>query len=265
MNYNKIYQSLVERGKNRSLGENYKETHHIIPRCMGGSDDKNNLVDLTPEEHFVAHQLLVKMHPKHLGLIRACDIMSKECYSQSKFRTSPNKMYGWLRNRLHVPKIEIECKHCNKKFKALKCRKRKFCSKQCKIDSQKHKVTLCCKECKKDFKVTPIKAKFRKYCSPECSSKSRQKQDTKKCLCCGKLIVSQPNIIKKRKYCSNKCVNISNKGASRSPTRFAPVISKPCKQCGELIHGMPGILKQRTYCSVKCRGLSQRVKSITND
>jgi len=29
---------------------------------MGGSDDKSNLVDLTPEEHFLAHQLLLKIH-----------------------------------------------------------------------------------------------------------------------------------------------------------------------------------------------------------
>ena len=27
---------------------------------MGGTDDEENLVELTPEEHYVAHQLLVK-------------------------------------------------------------------------------------------------------------------------------------------------------------------------------------------------------------
>jgi len=74
MNYYKIYQSLVERGKNRSLGEAYKETHHIIPRCMGGSDDKDNLVDLTPEEHFLVHQLLVKIYPKEYGLVKAINL-----------------------------------------------------------------------------------------------------------------------------------------------------------------------------------------------
>ena len=48
MNYENIYNSLVTRGKNRVL-EGYKESHHIVPRCLGGNDDSSNLVDLTPE------------------------------------------------------------------------------------------------------------------------------------------------------------------------------------------------------------------------
>lgn len=52
MNYQKIYQNLVQRSKNRILESSvYTETHHIIPRCIGGSDFANNLVELTPEEH----------------------------------------------------------------------------------------------------------------------------------------------------------------------------------------------------------------------
>jgi hypothetical protein len=35
---------------------------------MKGSDGKKNRVDLTPEEHFVAHQLLTKIHPTVYGL-----------------------------------------------------------------------------------------------------------------------------------------------------------------------------------------------------
>lgn len=59
---NKYYQwycSLVERGRKRQLN-GYKETHHILPRCMGGPDNSENLVDLTGREHFLAHLLLVK-------------------------------------------------------------------------------------------------------------------------------------------------------------------------------------------------------------
>ncbi|XAO17074.1 homing endonuclease [Escherichia phage FL23] len=60
MNYEKIYNSLIDRARNRAL-TGYKERHHIIPKCLGGSNDASNLVDLTPEEHYVAHQLLVKI------------------------------------------------------------------------------------------------------------------------------------------------------------------------------------------------------------
>lgn len=90
MNYKKIYNSLIDRGKNRIL-EGYYERHHIIPKCMGGDDSKENLVNLTPEEHYLAHQLLVKIYPENNGLIKAAAIMT--------VNRSNNKMYGWIRRR----------------------------------------------------------------------------------------------------------------------------------------------------------------------
>lgn len=39
----------------------YIEDHHIIPKCLGGSDTINNKVWLTAEEHFICHQLLTEM------------------------------------------------------------------------------------------------------------------------------------------------------------------------------------------------------------
>ena len=90
MNYLRIYNSLIDRGKTRNLSEGY-ETHHIVPRCMGGSDTKDNLVKLTPEEHYVAHQLLVKIYPDNHALAKAAAMMIPKRPS--------NKMYGWLRRR----------------------------------------------------------------------------------------------------------------------------------------------------------------------
>jgi hypothetical protein len=58
--YSKIYYSIVARAKARSI-DGYKERHHIIPRCLGGDDSTNNLVDLTAREHLFCHRLLVKM------------------------------------------------------------------------------------------------------------------------------------------------------------------------------------------------------------
>lgn len=40
---------------------NYFETHHIIPRSLGGSDDPSNLVKLSARKHFLCHYLLTKM------------------------------------------------------------------------------------------------------------------------------------------------------------------------------------------------------------
>lgn len=94
MNYTKHYNNLIVRSKNRTL-DGYKEKHHIIPKCMGGTDDPSNIAILTPEEHFVAHQLLVKMYPGNSKLIFAAHMMTVN--SQLNKRT--NKEYGWLKQR----------------------------------------------------------------------------------------------------------------------------------------------------------------------
>ena len=37
------------------------ESHHIVPKSLGGKNDIDNLAFLTPREHFIAHGLLLKM------------------------------------------------------------------------------------------------------------------------------------------------------------------------------------------------------------
>lgn len=95
MNYKKHYSLLIERAKDRSTVE-YTEMHHILPRCIGGDDDRDNLVRLYPEEHFLAHQLLVKMNPDNPKLAKAALMM---CAGTALQERSNNKIYGWLRKR----------------------------------------------------------------------------------------------------------------------------------------------------------------------
>ena len=79
MNYEKIYKQIVERAKNRVL-DCYTEKHHIIPHCMGGSDEKDNLVRLTAREHFICHKLLVQIYPNNklkFALWAMCNMKSK--------------------------------------------------------------------------------------------------------------------------------------------------------------------------------------------
>lgn len=92
MNHQNHYTKLIDRARLRILDQ-YTELHHIIPRCMGGTDDLTNLVRLTPEEHFLAHLLLVKIHPTNQSLIYAALMMRKN-------GAKNNKTYGWLRKRL---------------------------------------------------------------------------------------------------------------------------------------------------------------------
>lgn len=85
MNYQLIYDNLVNKAINRQSekeqnmiengtaiiknekfvplikNQEYIEKHHIIPRCLGGTDDKSNLVEFTYREHYIAHYLLYKI------------------------------------------------------------------------------------------------------------------------------------------------------------------------------------------------------------
>lgn len=70
-----INEILMSRGR-FACGEEYHETHHVIPKCMGGSNDKDNLIDLFAREHFEAHRLLALEHPENDELMYAWACMA---------------------------------------------------------------------------------------------------------------------------------------------------------------------------------------------
>lgn len=60
--YTRLYYSIISKAQSRVLEKNiYSEKHHIIPKSIGGTNLKDNLVLLTAREHFIAHWLLTKM------------------------------------------------------------------------------------------------------------------------------------------------------------------------------------------------------------
>jgi len=61
MNYSKIYNSIIQNAKTRPAPQ-INESHHILPKCLGGDNSKSNIVRLTPKEHFICHLLLTKMY-----------------------------------------------------------------------------------------------------------------------------------------------------------------------------------------------------------
>jgi len=90
MNYATHYDRLIVRARNRALTGCF-ERHHVVPRCQGGSNSPRNIVYLTPEEHYFAHQLLAKIHPGSRKLLSAAVLMAQRC--------TGNKVHGWLRRR----------------------------------------------------------------------------------------------------------------------------------------------------------------------
>ncbi|MCK5019974.1 MAG: HNH endonuclease [Candidatus Peribacteraceae bacterium] len=97
MNYQKHYQTLIDRAKQRNINS-YTESHHIIPKCIGGADISSNLIRLTGREHLIAHLLLVKIYPNNHGLVKAANMM---CVSSSNHTgRSKNRTYSRLREKL---------------------------------------------------------------------------------------------------------------------------------------------------------------------
>ena len=125
MNYQRHYNLLIEKAKSR--GWTYKdnsianpiEVHHIIPKSMGGSDDKDNLVGLTIREHVIAHFLLAKsvggkawraafgmtnghrLSEINSKIIESIKINSRELIRNSMIGNT-NGSYEWSEERLKI-------------------------------------------------------------------------------------------------------------------------------------------------------------------
>jgi hypothetical protein len=75
MNYQRIYDEIIEqaklRGLNKKLLKGYFEKHHIVPKCLGGLNENSNYVLLTGREHYLCHWLLWKTNKENHKLLCA--------------------------------------------------------------------------------------------------------------------------------------------------------------------------------------------------
>ena len=70
MNYERIYSEFIaDRIAKQPSKPEYFEKHHILPKCRGGLNGKENLIRLTPEDHFFAHCCLAKIHGGSLWFV----------------------------------------------------------------------------------------------------------------------------------------------------------------------------------------------------
>jgi len=96
VDYVAVYDELIERARDRSR-QGYMERHHIVPRCLGGGDQSSNLVYLTAREHFLAHKLLVRIHPKALGVWMAFILMGRLASNKSRIFDSERQRAAEMR------------------------------------------------------------------------------------------------------------------------------------------------------------------------
>jgi hypothetical protein len=119
MNYQRIYNEIINNAKNRMLNKNtldyYTELHHIVPRCLNGNNIKSNLVLLTGREHYLCHWLLWKSNPNNNSLLLAYHKMvyQKRTYQERNFKIS-SKQYELLKiaNSERMKKNNPMHNHC---------------------------------------------------------------------------------------------------------------------------------------------------------
>ena len=103
MDYQRIYDAFIASRKEAETTLNgYVERHHITPRSFGGPDDPDNLVKLTPEDHFFAHLLLAKIHGGKMSAALYC--MMQVAPNHWGRRMHSRGRYG-LAKRLAIPAL----------------------------------------------------------------------------------------------------------------------------------------------------------------
>ena len=103
--YHRIYTNIVERAKSRTIS-GYSETHHIIPRSLGGNDTKDNLVVLTAREHYICHLLLPKMLQGKSKYKMLCAILRMAHSNQEQRVKIPSRVY----ERVKIEKAAMHSK-----------------------------------------------------------------------------------------------------------------------------------------------------------
>jgi len=106
--YTGIYYKIIERAKLRNI-VGYVEKHHIIPRSLGGTNKKDNIVSLTAREHFICHWLLTKMvnstkHKYQMWNAFSC-MLYRENNNQSRYKISSRTFENIKRNNSHLKSI----------------------------------------------------------------------------------------------------------------------------------------------------------------
>lgn len=62
MDYARIYSAFIASRRSTEDTLEAFDRHHIVPRCLGGSNDPENIIKLSFGDHLFAHVLLAKMH-----------------------------------------------------------------------------------------------------------------------------------------------------------------------------------------------------------
>ena len=98
MNYKRIYEELIAAARQEWHID--REIHHIIPRCMNGSNNSDNLVGMSFRQHYIAHLLLYKIYRKEYPTLIFA-IESFYSITRHKF-IDIHRMPKWIRKNIFI-------------------------------------------------------------------------------------------------------------------------------------------------------------------
>lgn len=98
--YYDMITNALDDGRTKGQGT-YFESHHIVPKSLGGHNGQDNRVLLTAKEHFICHQLLTHMT---IGLSRQkmCRALFRMVYGNTQQRTVPINADEYAELREHI-------------------------------------------------------------------------------------------------------------------------------------------------------------------
>lgn len=118
MNYQKVYDAIIQKRLDKPY-VGYTEQHHIIPKSLGGSDDRSNLVNLSAREHFVCHLLLTKIYEHntsaHCKMVKAFMMMCF-CKSNNQQRHISSKNYEKLKEQFSAIQSTSQARNLNSQY-----------------------------------------------------------------------------------------------------------------------------------------------------
>jgi hypothetical protein len=238
--YTKWYYSIIFSAKANHTKDVYTERHHIIPRSLGGSDDDDNLVDLTAKQHFICHLLLTKMFEvgsfEYYKMIHAFCMMDWKCNNSNMLRYT-GKVYEAQRREFSEYMSMKQTGSGNNQF------------------GTRWVYNEDLKLCKKILKDEEI---------PEGWLQGRilnwdayfAKKMARRCPHCDQIITTS-----RHKYCSTECSNafklISREGVSKLKTSDNNLSTSSrkmpqfiCKSCGNIYFAKNN--RNKNFCSTKC-------------
>ncbi len=116
MDYRLIHDEIISRARQRCL-EGYCERHHVIPKCLGGTDDPENIVRLTAREHFIIHKILCILYP-HESRLHWAAFMMAGCGGNSKqdrgYRVGAREYERLRENLKHSDETKAKVSKANK-------------------------------------------------------------------------------------------------------------------------------------------------------